>query len=381
MNSRERLVRSLNHKEPDQIPLDLASTPVSGISLVAYNNYMKYLGIEETNEMFDIVQQLIYPSERFLTENGVDTRPVRSNAGSGYALVHQEEGRYKIFVDEWGIKWRMPKEGGFYYDMATHPLEDVLEAEDVEAYNSFLHADDDARYVGMKEKAQEIYDRGLAVVVNSISPGIFEMLTWLMGYEAGLTGLAMDESGTIRILEKVFEIKHAYWSRILDDFGDIISVCQEADDLASQISLIISPEMYRKYIKPHHKKLFDMIHQKSKAKVFIHSCGSIRSILPDFIESGIDIINPVQFNAAGMDPVALKREFGKDLVFWGGGVDTQHTFPVGTPAEVENNVRHMMDVLRKDGGFVFNSVHNIQSDVPPANLDAYFKTFHTYKKY
>lgn len=381
MNSRERLERSLNHREPDQIPLDLASTPVSGISLVAYKNYMKYLGTEEEYEMFDIVQQLVNPSERFLVENGVDTRAVRAGAGSKYTLVHQQEGRYKTFVDEWGIKWRMPTEGGFYYDMATHPLDNATEAEEVEAYASFLDANDDARYALMKEKAMDIYNRGLAVVVNSISPGIFEMLTWLMGYEAGLTGLAMDESGTQRILEKVFEIKYAYWSRILDDFGDKISVCQEADDLASQISLIISPEMYRKYVKPRHKKLFDMIHQKSKAKVFIHSCGSIRRLLPDFIEAGIDIINPVQFNAAEMDPVELKKEFGKDLVFWGGGVDTQHTFPMGTPNEVEGNVRHMMDVLRKDGGFVFNSVHNIQSDVPPANLDAYFKTFHHYKKY
>jgi uroporphyrinogen decarboxylase len=233
----------------------------------------------------------------------------------------------------------------------------------------------------MKERAEEVYNAGYAVVVNSLSAGIFEMLTWLMGYESSLTNLALEDGAATRILDKVLEIKMTYWSKVLDAFGDKVTVCQEADDLGTQTSLIISPDMYRKYIKPRHKELFDMIHRKSNAKVFIHSCGAIRDILPDLIESGVDIVNPVQFNASNMDAVALKREFGKDLVFWGGGVDTQHTFPKGTPQEVADNVKRMMDIFRKDGGFIFNSVHNIQADVPPENLEAYFNTFHKYKKY
>lgn len=381
MNSRERMIMALNHKEPDQIPFDLASTPVSGISSVAYNNLIEYMGRKEDNTMFDIVQQIINPSEAFLLENGVDTRAVRAKSGKNFQLVHGESGDYRFFYDEWGIKWRMPKSGGFYYDMASHPLETAVTEADVDAYDKFLDMNDATRYAGMKEKAEQIYDAGYAVVVNSASAGMFEMLTWLMGYESSLTNLAMEEGAAKRVLEKMLEHKMAYWSRVLDDFGDKVTVCQEADDLGTQISLLISPSMYREYIKPLHKELFEMIHRKSDAKVFIHSCGAIRSILPDFIEAGVDIINPVQFNAANMDATELKRDFGKDLVFWGGGVDTQKTLPRGTPQEVADNVKRMMDILRKDGGLVFNSVHNIQADVPPQNLEAYFKTFHQYKKY
>ena len=381
MNSRDRVIMALNHKEADQIPFDLASTPVSGISSVAYNNLLEYHGLKEDNTLFDIVQQIINPSEAFLLENGVDTRAVRANSGRDYEMVHGEDGEYKFFHDEWGIKWRMPKSGGFYYDMASHPLEDAVTEADVDVYDKFIDVTDDARFAGMKEKAEQIYDAGYAVVVNSPSAGMFELLTWLMGYESSLTNLALEEGAATRLLDKMLEIKMAYWSRVLDEFGDKVTVCQEADDLGTQISLLISPSMYRDYVKPRHKELFDMIHRKSNAKVFIHSCGSIRDILPDFIESGIDIINPVQFNAANMDATELKREFGRDLVFWGGGVDTQYALPKGTPQDVEDNVKRMMDILRQDGGFVFNSVHNIQADVPPANLDAYFRTFHKYKKY
>ena len=372
---------ALNHKEPDQIPFDLASTPVSGISSVAYNNYIKYLGRSEDNTLFDIVQQIINPSEQFLLENGVDTRAVRAKGGKSFELVLGEEDGYTYFVDEWGIKWRMPKEGGFYYDMATHPLENAETEEDVDAYNKFLDVSDSARYEGMKKKAEEIYEQGYAVVVNSLSAGMFEMLTWLMGFESSFTNLALEEGAAVRILDKMLDIKMTYWSNVLDAIGDKVTVCQEADDLGTQMSLLISPDMYRRYIKPRHKELFDMIHKKSDAKVFIHSCGAIRDILPDFIESGVDIVNPVQFNASNMDAAELKKEFGKDLVFWGGGVDTQYALPKGTPQEVEDNVKMMMDILRTDGGFIFNSVHNIQADVPPKNLDAYFRTFHANKKY
>ena len=381
MNSRERVIMALNHKEPDQIPFDLASTPVSGISSVAYNNYIKYLGRSEDNTLFDIVQQIINPSEQFLLENGVDTRAVRAKGGKSFELVLGEEDGYTYFVDEWGIKWRMPKEGGFYYDMATHPLENAETEEDVDAYNKFLDVSDSARYEGMKKKAEEIYEQGYAVVVNSLSAGMFEMLTWLMGFESSFTNLALEEGAAVRILDKMLDIKMTYWSNVLDAIGDKVTVCQEADDLGTQMSLLISPDMYRRYIKPRHKELFDMIHKKSDAKVFIHSCGAIRDILPDFIESGVDIVNPVQFNASNMDAAELKKEFGKDLVFWGGGVDTQYALPKGTPQEVEDNVKMMMDILRTDGGFIFNSVHNIQADVPPKNLDAYFRTFHANKKY
>jgi uroporphyrinogen decarboxylase len=139
--------------------------------------------------------------------------------------------------------------------------------------------------------------------------------------------------------------------------------------------------MYRKYVKPRHKELFNFIHSKTGAKIFIHSCGSFRDVIPDLIEVGVDIINPVQFNAGRMEATGLKKDFGKDIVFWGGGVDTQRILPTGTVQEVKDCVKRQIEVLAPGGGFVFNTVHNIQADVPPQNLVAMLEAFKEFSKY
>ncbi len=160
---------------------------------------------------------------------------------------------------------------------------------------------------------------------------------------------------------------------------DVISI---GDDYGTQISQIISPGMFRKLIKPRQKVLFRRIKQMApRARLFLHSCGNVRPLLPDFIELGVDILNPVHTRAAGMDPGALKRDFGKDIVFWGGGVDTQEVLPRGTPGEVKEDVRRNLEVLAPGGGFVFNTVHNIQADVPPANVIAMWEALQQYGLY
>ena len=158
-------------------------------------------------------------------------------------------------------------------------------------------------------------------------------------------------------------------------------VVQEADDLGSQNNMLISPQMYRQYVKPRHRELFDFIHRKTDAKIFIHSCGSFREVIPDLIEVGVDIINPVQFNAAHMDSMGLKKDFGKELVFWGGGVDTQRILPKGTVTDVRDCVKRQIEALAPGGGFVFNTVHNIQSDVPPQNIVAMWEALQEYGEY
>jgi uroporphyrinogen decarboxylase len=177
------------------------------------------------------------------------------------------------------------------------------------------------------------------------------------------------------------EFKLAYWEMVLAEFGDRVDVVIESDDIGTQTSTLMSPRMYRKYIKPCHKKILDFIHSKTSAKVFFHSCGAIRPIIPDFIEIGVDIINPVQFNLAGMEPASLKKEFGRDVVFWGGGVETQSILGGGTTEQVRENVRQQIEVLADDGGFVFATVHNIQADVPPENLNAMWEAVMEFGKY
>lgn len=381
MNSRERLLAALNHKEPDKVPFDIGSSLITGISVTAYKNLLKYLGMPEENvEMFDVVQQLAVTSEAFLQKFNIDLRNVSPNNPSNWKLEIREEGPYKFFRDEWGIKWKMPREGGFYYDMAEHPLANAIEVDEIESFN-YPDSNDEARYVGIRERAQKVRDAGYGVVMSSISAGIFELGGWLRGLANFYADLAGDPDMACKVMDKAMEVKMKYWEKVLDTAGDLIDVVQEADDIGGQNSMLISPEMYRKYLKPRHKEFFNFIHSKTKAKIFVHSCGSFRDVLPDLIEVGVDIINPVQFNAKGMAAIGLKKDFGKDLTFWGGGVDTQRILPTGTVQEVKDCVKRQIEILAPDGGFVFNTVHNIQADVPPQNLAAMKEAFDEFCMY
>jgi uroporphyrinogen decarboxylase len=168
----------------------------------------------------------------------------------------------------------------------------------------------------------------------------------------------------------------------LPQLADVLDVISIGDDYGTQISQIVSPRMFRNLIKPRQKVLFQRIKQLAPhTNLFLHSCGNVRPLLPDFIELGVDILNPVQVRATGMDPVTLKRDFGKDIVFWGGGVDTQDVLPHGTPEEVKEDVRRNIEVLAPGGGFVFNTVHNIQADVPPGNVIAMWEVLQQYGVY
>jgi uroporphyrinogen decarboxylase len=183
------------------------------------------------------------------------------------------------------------------------------------------------------------------------------------------------------IFDKVLELKLAYWEKALAICGDNVDVVCEADDLAGQNGLIISPKTYRDLLKPRHAELFRFIKKQADVKVWLHSCGAIRKLIPDFIEIGVDILNPVQVNATGMDTHELKSEFGKDLVFWGGGVDTQFVLPRGTPNQVREEVKRRLDDLMVGGGFVFGTVHNIQADVPAENVLAMWETLQEFGVY
>lgn len=183
------------------------------------------------------------------------------------------------------------------------------------------------------------------------------------------------------MLDRLVEFKSAYWERALAEIGDLVDIVVEADDLGGQHAPLMSPRTYRQVIKPWHKRLFSFIKAQVPVKVFYHTCGAVRPLIPDLIEAGVDILNPVQIGAADMDPRELKREFGRDLVFWGGGVDTQSILGTATPAEIKDHVRRNMEALASDGGFVFAAVHDIQANVPPENIMAMWEAWHEYASY
>jgi uroporphyrinogen decarboxylase len=176
-------------------------------------------------------------------------------------------------------------------------------------------------------------------------------------------------------MERVLEVKLAWWGAILPELGDAVDVVGEADDLGGQTTPLFAPRTYRELVKPLHAELFAFIRARTRAKVFFHSCGAIRELLPDLVEIGVDVLNPVQVSATGMETAALKRDFGRDLVFWGGGVDTQRILGGGSPDEVRAEVRRRVADLREGGGFVFAAVHNVQPNVPPGNLVAMWETW------
>jgi len=383
MNSRERVLLALNHKEPDRVPFDMGGSVVTGISIVAYSKLRKFLGLPEIEPVvIDILQQIARVDDDVMAKLGVDVKNISPRSSASFRIDIKDGGDYTFFHDEFKIGWRMPKDGGLYYDMFEHPLAgDHITPEDVDQF-PWPDPLDPARFAGLKEAAVKVMnEEKRAVVVGSMSAGIMEIYAWTRGFRDYYPDFAGNEELAAKIMDRVLEMHIAYWDRMIDTIGDAIDVAGTADDFAGQYGLLISPRTYRRLCKPRHKELFDFIHRRSKAKIFFHSCGSIRAVIPDLIEIGCDILNPVQVSAAGMDSAELKREFGRDLVFWGGGVDTQRVLGTGTPQQVREDTKRRVEDFMPGGGFVFNTVHNIQANVPPENIVAMWETLQEYGVY
>jgi uroporphyrinogen decarboxylase len=311
----------------------------------------------------------------------VDVRDVAARSSATFRIDIKEMPGYSYFYDEWGIGWRMPLDGGWYYDMFDHPLKDITTQAEIDQY-PWPNPTDPARFEGMRERARHAAEvEGQGVFMGGLCAGIMEMAAWTRGFANYFADFGNNPELVVGVMRKAMELKMAYWEKALAEVGDYADVVGEADDFAGQFRMLISPNTYRKLVKPLHKELFDFIHARTKAKIFFHSCGSIRPVIPDLIEIGVDIINPVQVSATGMDSAELKREFGKDLTFWGGGVDTQRVLGSGTPDEVRADTRKRIEDLAPGGGFVFATVHNIQGNVPAENILAMWETLQEYGKY
>lgn len=373
MTSRDRVLKALEHKEADRIPIDLGTTNSTGISVKAYNKLLKYLGKDGREaKVANVMQQLALVDEDILDRFCIDTRGLSPNSIKDLNIVEEHDSLH--YTDEWGIKWKMPK-NGHYFDMVGHPLKNVESVKEVEEYE-WAEPGDPKRIKGLKEKAHYLKNTlNKAVLLRGIVPGTLEFSAWLRGYEQLFLDFYLNPEIAHAILEKAMEIKISYWDTALTELGGSVDVINESDDLGSQTGPLISLSMYQEFIKPRHRKLVESIKRKTNAKVFLHSCGSVYQFIPELIEVGFDILNPLQVTAEGMDAVKLKREFGKDISFWGGGIDTQEILPRGTPVQIKDEVKRRIDQLSKGGGFVFSQIHNIQSDVPPENIIAMYEAF------
>jgi uroporphyrinogen decarboxylase len=391
MSSRERVLAALRHEEPDRVPIDLGGMASTGIHAVAYNRLKRHLGLGGTTRVFDIMQHLAEVEEPVRRRFGVDVvalpriealpgvrnvrwRPwtlpdgSRAEISADFRPVCAADGRWEIHGPGGVVLYRMPP-GGLYFDAVEAPL--ARTDPDLLRCIEFPRISDEELHL-LREQARALYEETDYAIVGAFGGNLLELGQSLRGWMQFMMDLAADPDMVEAFLERMTEMWMDNLARYLDTVGEYIQVIQFGDDLGGQHRLLISPDMYRRLFKPRHQRMYEYVHAHSRCAVFLHSCGAVHDLIPDLIEAGVDVLNPVQTSAGGMDPARLKREFGERLVFWGGGCDTQRVLPRGMPAQVAADVRERLRIFAPGGGYVFAAIHNIQPDVPPENVVAMF---------
>ena len=406
MTSRERVMAAINHKEPDYVPLDLGSTPSSGISAIAYNNLKKELGMTGgQTRIFDVVQQVAQPEMEILDKFGVDVldigrtfnekdedwhETVLADGSIGHYpnWFHPEKqpnGDYLVHDKEGTLIARMPV-GATFFDQTYFPYQEDYpdDFSDLDhqmgkvlwsalVHSPWDHANDPDFYKTLREKTLKLRASTDKALMITCGCNLFEWGTFLRRIDNFLMDTYADEENVEALVEQLM-IRHlATLEKVCESVGDIVDILRFGDDLGMDTGMFMSREKYQTLFKPYHTKLNEYVHTHSKMKTFLHSCGSLYPIIPDLIEAGYDVLNPVQTTAYQMDPEVLKREFGKDITFWGGGCNTRTVLNRATPKEVYEYTRRMIDIFNHGGGFVFNQEHNIMPDVPAANILAMYQ--------
>jgi len=377
MSPRERILTAINHKEPDRIPIDFGSSHVSTIHVKPYEELKKYYNIESENKIAHKMLQVVIPDERLMELFGSDTRGIFLEPPDNWNDVDLGNGCYK---DQWGIFRKMPEDGYYYDQIEPFPLGKTdLSYKDIDNYN-WPDPHDSGRYRYLREKALEHKRKGDYALVLNFGASFVHRAQYLRStvkwYEdlilqPDLAGYLMD-----RILDYFIELgKHVF-----EEVGDLIDIVAIGDDLGTQRSLQISPKLFREILKPRYKRLIDFIKEESNAYINFHSCGSIVLIINDLIEIGVNIINPVQTSAMGMESKRLKSEFGDKITFCG-AIDTQDVLPNGSKEDVKKEVKDKIRDLGSDGGYILAATNNIQPDVPIENIITLFSAAKAFGKY
>lgn len=408
MNSRDRFLMTVNHRQPDQLVIDFGATSVSGFHVLAIENLRKYYGLErKPARVIDPGQMLGEVDEELIKIIGVDTVGAKSKNNSFGFFNHEPLMEY---VTAWGQtvlvpekfitttdekgdvliypqgdasaspSGRMPKNGYFFDAIIRQKPFDENNLDPKDNLEEFgLVTEEDLEY--WKTTIQKAYATGRAVVaglggtslgdiahvpgIKLKNPkGIRDITEWYMSILIRPDYIKAIFDRQTEIALQNFELIN----KIIGNFIDVVYIC--GTDFGTQDSTFCSPEQFDELWFPYYKRINDWVHAHTNWKTFKHSCGAVEPFISKFIKAGFDIINPVQINAKGMDPVLLKEKYGKDIVFWGGGIDTQKTLPYASPEKVREEVLHLCDIFSKDGGFVFNTVHNIQANTPVENIVA-----------
>lgn len=363
MTSKERVLAAIHHQPVDRVPLDLGGMACSLLDGV-YFQLKEYLGFHEDIAPFREGSNSCYYDERILDAFDIDIRRIFVKQNGKYP-IHYPDG---TFQNEWGI---LQRQGKFGVEFVKHPLAEA-EIEDLEAY-PWPKASDLIDLTGMKEHAKKLSEENrYAISLRAPMNGIFEIACWLRGMQNYMVDMLSEEDFAHALAEKILQVQIDWYGYVLDEVGPYVDIVETGDDYGTQNSLLASGACLNEFILSRRKRLNDMIKAKApNAHIFLHSCGSISRIIPDIAATGVDILNPVQTAAANMDPYDLKKQFGDQICFHG-GIDTQRAMR-GTRADVEEEVKRMLDAMNHNGGYILTSCNHIQNDIPVENIIAMFE--------
>lgn len=374
--SKQRVVDAIAHRESDRVPVDFGGSMVTSIHQKGHDNLKKHLGINldrptEIARGRSLVARVDHEIQDRLS---VDVRMLTVNSPDGW----EDEAAGDRLTDEWGIVWeRLP--GFDNYEIVSSPLFGDISISDVRNM-AWPEAVQPGFTEGLREKALALRRSTDKAIVANLAMQIHTQSYFLRGFSQYLMDMVLNPGLIEAIMDRVLEIFMERTRSIMSEIGDLIDVVYVADDLGAQNGPLFSPQTYRQLLKPRQKKLFEKIKRGNDVKILYHTCGSVIEFIDDLAEVGVDILNPVQTSAAGMDPKVLKERFGRKVCFWG-GIDTQSILPFGTPDQVREEVKRCMDVLAPGGGFVVAAIHNIRPEVPPENVVAMIEAVHEFGQY
>ncbi len=411
-SSRRQFLRSLSHRETDKVVIDLGATTSTGISAIAYNNLKKALGINSGHtRVFDVIQQLAIVEDCLLDRFGVDVVSIGRNYDSAdrswydisllddakaqwpayFKTRSKEDGSREVLVDNGSVIGQMPATGTFFdqtlfpyakgypddFNNLRHDMKKVLWG--ACPRGPWHHANEAGFWQQLRHDGQKLRDSGRAVVISA-GCNLVEWGMFLRRMDNFLMDIYAEPQRVKSLVEALADIHMSVLHKIIEEVGDFVDVIRFGDDLGMDNNSFMSPEIYREIFKPKHKQFCDYVKKHTKAYACLHSCGSIYDLIPDLIDVGFDCLNPVQTNCRNMDPVTLKREFGKDVTFWGGGCDTRTILNKATAQKVQEHVLERLDILSPGGGFVFCAIHNILPEVPAENIIAMFDAVTEYNR-
>jgi uroporphyrinogen decarboxylase len=382
MTSRQRVMTALNHREPDRVPIDLGGFQ-TGIHKKAYEALLEHLGLQEEIHMLDPVQQLAKPSEDILRRFHVDIRYVCAKNPNGFDGSIKQNRRggklWRDLTDEFGVVWSMPDDQQLYMDISHHPLAEAA-IDDIKNY-PFPDGGDPSRFEGLRKEVSQLRKETPYAVSTGIGGVVYETCWYMRGLENWYMDMIRNPAFCEALLDRMLTYWLDYYTGFMKEIGDLVDIVMLGDDLAGQGGPLFQPSFYKSVVKPRQKKLVQHIKSLTRAKIWYHTCGACTVYIPELIDNGIDILNPVQIGAEDMNPAELKAEFGKKLVFWGGGIDAQHILPFADPKEVREEVRKNLRIFMPGGGYVFSSIHNIQAGVPAENIVALYEAAYQYGFY